>query len=319
MIPLLESCPKEAEAMLEYILVENADTMSIHISEIFFIEDIKVSEKIASVVKAQIEKTLPEGFEANLNLWLRRITNDSDEVRTKALSHLKKFLGKHRSELNEMILADTDVHPLVVKLLDALLAGCQDKDENIRLGSGECLGELGAVEPSLLPRRIVARGSLAIFQSIMINFSIQFDNRASKYQNWEKIHDFNPFADDSKFITEMNEDFASATLIELVRAFQMQKSTRSMDCFSLAIQVCIYSKFILFKIFSVAINLESVENISWLQEILKTYEISPKGKNSNIWNSLPSTTQQIIFPFLTSHYKITTTNDENEFPHPIYG
>ncbi|XP_043279597.1 serine/threonine-protein kinase ATR isoform X2 [Venturia canescens] len=253
MIPLLESCPREAESMLEYIFVQNFDTMSVHISELFFIEDIKVSQKIALIVKSQIEKSLPEGFEANLNLWLRRIIHESDEVRKKALSHLKKFLGEHRSELNEMILADTDVHPLVVKLLDALLAGCQDKDEDIRLGSGECLGELGAVEPSLLPRRIVAR-------------------------------------DDSKFIADMNEDFASATLVELVRAFQMQKSTRSMDCFSLAIQ-----------------------------EILKAYEISPTGKNSSIWDNLPSMTQQIILPFLTSHYKNTASIDQTEFPHPIYG
>lgn len=36
----------------------------------------------------------------------------------------------------------------------------------------------------------------------------------------------------------MNEEFACAILIELVRAFQIQKNSQSMDCFSLAIQVC---------------------------------------------------------------------------------
>lgn len=46
------------------------------------------------------------------------------------------------------------------KLLDTLLIGCQDKDESIRLCYGECLGELGAIEPSLLPRRIISRGTL---------------------------------------------------------------------------------------------------------------------------------------------------------------
>lgn len=45
-----------------------------------------------------------------------------------------------------------------LKLLDTLLIGCQDKDESIRLCYGECLGELGAIEPSLLPRRIISRG-----------------------------------------------------------------------------------------------------------------------------------------------------------------
>lgn len=36
----------------------------------------------------------------------------------------------------------------------------------------------------------------------------------------------------------MNEEFACVILVELVRAFQMQKNSQSMDCFSLAIQVC---------------------------------------------------------------------------------
>lgn len=89
----------------------------------------------------------------------------------------------------------------LTKLLDTLLMGCQEKDDNIRILYGECLGELGAIEPSLLPRRIISR-------------------------------------EDSKFIFDMNEEFACAMLFENVRAFQMQKSTQSMDCFSLAIQVC---------------------------------------------------------------------------------
>lgn len=42
---------------------------------------------------------------------------------------------------------------------------------------------------------------------------------------------------DSKFIPDMNEEFVCAMLFEHARAFQMQKSSQSMDCFSLAIQV----------------------------------------------------------------------------------
>lgn len=196
----------------------------------------------------------PKGFEANLKLWLKRITHETDEVRIRALVYLQKFLAEHRSQLNEMILSETvDIHPLIVALLDTLLIGCQHTDECIRLLYGECLGELGAIEPSLLPRRIISR-------------------------------------DDSKFISDMNEEFACAILFEHVRAFQMQKSSQSMDCFSLAIQ-----------------------------EILKAYDISPQGKNSTLWNGLPLTMRQIISPFLTSHYKIAAVSDDKKFPHPIYG
>ncbi|XP_025157159.1 serine/threonine-protein kinase ATR [Harpegnathos saltator] len=241
--------------MLEYLILQSVAENNNHISELFFIDDIKVPSHISDIVKAHILQARPEGFNANLELWLKRITHETDEVRIRALKHLQAFLEKHRTELNQMILSETDVHPLIVELLDTLLIGCQDKDESIRLCYGECLGELGAIEPSLLPRRIISK-------------------------------------EDSKFISDVNEEFACALLFEHVRAFQMQKNSQSMDCFSLAIQ-----------------------------EILRAYDISPQGQNSELWNNLPSTTQQIITPFLTSHYKRKeeAINEDNEFPHPVYG
>ncbi|XP_066597912.1 serine/threonine-protein kinase atr-like [Prorops nasuta] len=252
MIPLLERYPNKANAMLEFLFVRNNEAMSGHISELFFIDDINASSTITNIVKAHVLQAKPADFGESLKVWMKRIMHETDEVRLRALKHLQKFLAEHRVELNEMILSNTDVHPLIVELLNILLLGCQDKDEALRLLYGECLGELGAIEPSLLPRRIISR-------------------------------------DESNFISDMNEKFTVALLLENVRAFQMQKSTHSMDCFSLAIQ-----------------------------EILGLFEISPQGKNSESWHNLPLSVQQIIIPFLTSHYKITTI-EENNFPHPIYG
>lgn len=69
----------------------------------------------------------------------------------------------------------------IPKLLDTLLIGCRDKDENVRLASGECLGELGAVEPSLLPRRIQSKGSkIQALSYFILFFSFKyFDNLSS--------------------------------------------------------------------------------------------------------------------------------------------
>ncbi|XP_076679651.1 serine/threonine-protein kinase atr isoform X1 [Andrena cerasifolii] len=253
LISLLKVYPQKIIPMLRFLIIECNEENSDHIAELFFIDDIEVPNEISNIIKARILQARPKGFEANLELWLKRITHETDEVRVKALMYLQKFLAEHRSQLNEMILSETDIHPLIVDLLDTLLIGCQHKDEFIRLLYGECLGELGAIEPSLLPRRIISR-------------------------------------DDSSFIPDVNEEFARAMLFEHVAAFQMQKSSQSMDCFSLAIQ-----------------------------EILKTYDISPQGRNSNLWNNLPLTVKQIISPFLTSHYKIAAVSDDKKFPHPIYG
>ncbi|KAG6794440.1 serine/threonine-protein kinase atr-like [Apis mellifera caucasica] len=253
LISLLNMYREKIIAMLKFLIIKCNEECPDYIAELFFIDDIDVPVEISSIIKAHILQTRPKGFEANLKLWIERITHETDEVIIRALMYLQKFLAENRSQLNEMILSETNIHPLIVELLHTLLIGCQHKDKSIRLLYGECLGELGAIEPSLLPRRIISRV-------------------------------------DSKFIADMNEEFACAILFEHVRAFQMQKSSQSMDCFSLAIQ-----------------------------EILKTYDISPQGKNNELWNNLPVSMKQIITPFLTSHYKIATISDNETFPHPIYG
>ncbi|XP_076757525.1 serine/threonine-protein kinase ATR [Xylocopa sonorina] len=253
LIPLLSMYQEKIVAMLKFLIMKCNEESPEHIAELFFVEDEEVSSEISNIIKARVLQMRPNGFEANLMLWLKRISHETDEVRIKALIYLQKFLAENRSQLNKMILSETNIHPLIVDLLHALLIGCQHKDESIRLLYGECLGELGAIEPSLLPRRIISR-------------------------------------DDSQFISDMNEKFACALLFEYARAFQMQKSSQSMDCFSLAIQ-----------------------------EILKAYDISPQGKNKELWNSFPVIMKQIITPFLTSHYKIATINNNKTFSHPIYG
>ncbi|KAK0088729.1 hypothetical protein PV325_010836 [Microctonus aethiopoides] len=252
LIPLLECFPVEANSMLEYLLIDNNALLSNYISELFFIKDLKVFPRILNNVLPQTKRSVAtNNFAENLELWQRRILHEMDEVRLKALVHLQKFLEQHRSELNKLILNDTNhVHPAIVQLLDALLNGCQHTNEEIRLYSGECLGELGGIEPSLLPRRIVSRS-------------------------------------DSKFIPEMNSDFACDLLFELIRAFQMLNTTLNVDCFSLAIQ-----------------------------EVSRTYDIIPDGVN-RLWKTLPLMTQQIILPFLTSHYKPSPTSEILQYP--IYG
>ncbi|XP_011503709.1 PREDICTED: serine/threonine-protein kinase atr-like [Ceratosolen solmsi marchali] len=253
LMPLLETYPKETNAMLEYILIKNKQLVQEHISDLFFINDLKVSSNISTLIINYIKQTKPKTLEENLHLWIKRIIHQTDEVRLKALLYLQQFLAENRNAINDLILSDINVHPLIVELLDTLMAGCQDKDEAICVASGDCIGELGAIEPSLLPRRIISRA-------------------------------------DIKFISDMNQEFAYSLFCELVKDYQSQKNTQSMDCFSLAIQ-----------------------------ELLRSFQISPSGKNCKLWNELPSKIQHMIFPLLTSHYTITIANNDVEFSNPIYG
>ncbi|XP_058804986.1 serine/threonine-protein kinase ATR-like [Phymastichus coffea] len=253
LVPLFETYAKETNSILDYLLIKNKDALKEHLSDLFFINDLKISPNISTRVISHMKQIRPISIEENLRLWIQRIVHETDEVRLKALLYLQQYLSKNRDGINVLILSDVNVHPLIVELLDRLMAGCQDKDDAIRIASGDCIGELGAIEPSLLPRRIISRG-------------------------------------DTKFIPDINHEFAYALFCELVKDYQSQKSTQSMDCFSLAIQ-----------------------------EILKAYGISPGGRNCKIWNELPSKIKHMIFPLLSSHYRNMTVDNEIPISSPIYG
>ena len=69
-----------------------------------------------------------------------------------SLKFLKKLLSKNRLILNALILGNNGMHSYLIDLLDILTTGCRDNDADLRITYGDCLGELGAIEPSFLPR-----------------------------------------------------------------------------------------------------------------------------------------------------------------------
>lgn len=201
MIPLIRTCRKEVMEILKFIFIEKQKEALPYMSEVFFIEDLKVDDNITEIVMTQIEKSMPKKFEHQLAMWLERIRHETHEVEFKALNHLQIFLKNNRNDLNTMILKETNAHPLIGELLDTLLAGCQDKKEKIRLKCGECIGELGAVDPSLRGRKISTRNDI-IFIKSMIN--------------------------DNNFIVEI--------INVIVKSIQMEKSVNNNSSFALAIQ-----------------------------------------------------------------------------------
>lgn len=43
-----------------------------------------------------------------------------------------------------------EVEITLLQIMDALLSGCRDEDENIRLACADCIGTIGALDPGLL-------------------------------------------------------------------------------------------------------------------------------------------------------------------------
>lgn len=76
---------------------------------------------------------------------------------------------------------------------------CRDADQNIARAAATCLGELGAVDPGLLPRKLKPRDALPL-----------------------SVHD---------------SEFGYLALCEIVRGFQNARTSVDMDAFAIGIQV----------------------------------------------------------------------------------
>jgi hypothetical protein len=50
---------------------------------------------------------------------------------------------------------------ILFQIMDALLLGCRDEDENVRVSCADCIGAIGAVDPGHLSWRELQSGRFA--------------------------------------------------------------------------------------------------------------------------------------------------------------
>ncbi|KAJ8730029.1 hypothetical protein PYW07_017067 [Mythimna separata] len=196
----LDYAPQEINKIFQYLVLNNENLLSSHISDLFFLEDTKISDKIKMVIKRHVKRTQPDGFLDKIKWYLQHLNHDIPCIKAYAFSHLDKLLKANRSEIHKAIFGGKNIDPVIVELIDSLLLGCKDPDSKVSLSSGACLGQLGAIEAGHLPRQYVQ-------------------------------------PDRSPFAFSIGDDcFAATALVELSRAFQYEKDTMNMDCYALTIQ-----------------------------------------------------------------------------------
>ncbi|CAH0564186.1 unnamed protein product [Brassicogethes aeneus] len=253
-LPLVESCPKKVNEIFKYLIVDNEVYTRDYIPDLFFVNNANVDKPILSQIKKHLKCLEQLNLKEKIKRFLKYLKHETNEVRIQALKHLKVLMEQNREELDQMILGYNGIDQVIVDLIDILMLACREKDSSLKLACGNVIAELGAVEPSHLPRR---------------------------------------YAQDSKsFSFFIHEDsFIVNTLNELTKAFQAEKNTQSMDRFALAIQ-----------------------------EILKSYEISPEENSakSRLWRQFPESQQELMLPLLSSRYMMAPSEDPN-FTYPIYG
>lgn len=119
----LDYAPQEINKIFHYLVLNNENLLSSHISDLFFLEDTKISEKIKMVIKRHVTRTQPDGFVDKIKWYLKHLNQDIPCIKAHAFSHLDKLLKSNRTEIHKAIFGGKTIDPVIVELIDSLLLG----------------------------------------------------------------------------------------------------------------------------------------------------------------------------------------------------
>ncbi|KAL6038204.1 hypothetical protein STEG23_030972, partial [Scotinomys teguina] len=151
LLPLIHMQPKETAAIFHYLIIENRDAVQDFLHEIYFLPDHPELEKIKAVLQEYRKETSEStDLQTTLQLSMKAIQHENVDVRIHALTSLKETLYKNQEKLIKYATDSETVEPVISQLVTVILKGCQDANSQARLLCGECLGELGAIDPGRL-------------------------------------------------------------------------------------------------------------------------------------------------------------------------
>lgn len=192
----------EVNEILRYLIIDNRSLLSNHLSDLFFLRDTRIDFVIKNEVKKQIKDASSDpnnNFLHRFRKLYKNIKHENLSVELFALKYLKLLFKKNRLQLNNLIVHQDYLETEFEDLLTYLMARCKDENSNLQVRAGECLGEIGAVEPSFLS----------------MNYSNQYDDISLS------IH---------------TDHFTISSLTKLCRAHQSSQNTQYVDSFALSIQ-----------------------------------------------------------------------------------
>lgn len=118
-----EYAPQEINKIFQYLVLSNENLLCPHISDLFFLEDTKISERVKMVVKKHVKRTQPEGFLDKVKWYLQHLNQDIPTIKAHAFNHLDKLLKNNRAEIHKAIFGGKNIDPVIVELIDSLLLG----------------------------------------------------------------------------------------------------------------------------------------------------------------------------------------------------
>ncbi|KAM8736458.1 serine/threonine-protein kinase ATR isoform 1-T1 [Acanthopagrus schlegelii] len=151
LLPLIPLQPKETAAIIHFLILDNREEVSDYLHEIYFLPDHPELKDIHTVLQNYKKLTASSSdLAAALQLSMRAVQHENVDVRIHALTSLRDMMHSQQEWLLRQVCASEAVEPVISNLVSVLLKGCQDSSPEARLLCGECLGELGAVDPGRL-------------------------------------------------------------------------------------------------------------------------------------------------------------------------
>ncbi|XP_074547648.1 serine/threonine-protein kinase ATR [Halichoeres trimaculatus] len=151
LLPLIPLQPKETAAIIRFLILDNREEVSDYLHEIYFLPEHPELKDIHTVLQNYKKLTASSSdLAAALQLSMRAVQHENVDVRIHALTSLRDMMHNNQDWLLRQVCASEAVEPVISSLVSVLLKGCQDSSPEARLLCGECLGELGAVDPGRL-------------------------------------------------------------------------------------------------------------------------------------------------------------------------
>ncbi|XP_047467138.1 serine/threonine-protein kinase ATR [Mugil cephalus] len=151
LLPLIPLQPKETAAIIRFLILDNREEVNDYLHEIYFLPDHPELKDIHTVLQDYKKLTASSSDLAEaLQLSMRAVQHENVDVRIHALTSLRDMMHSKQEWLLRQVCASEAVEPVISSLVSVLLKGCQDSSPEARLLCGECLGELGAVDPGRL-------------------------------------------------------------------------------------------------------------------------------------------------------------------------
>ncbi|XP_056281623.1 serine/threonine-protein kinase ATR isoform X2 [Pseudoliparis swirei] len=151
LLPLIPLLPKETAAIIRFLILDNREEVNDYLHEIYFLPDHPELKDIHTVLQNYKKLTASSSdLVAALQLSMRAVQHENVDVRIHALTSLRDVMHSKQEWLLRQVCASEAVEPVISSLVSVLLKGCQDSAPEARLLCGECLGEMGAVDPGRL-------------------------------------------------------------------------------------------------------------------------------------------------------------------------